>query len=254
MSFTFLFVKNNHISITLRTSNQRKMIYNVATERFTGPLDALLDLIEDRKLSVNEVSLSAVVEEFIKYSRSLPALDREEAAAFLAVASTLVLIKSRSLLPAMTLTPEEEQSIDELEARLTALREFRRLAKHLEAKHRPLVSREAFCGYAFGFLPPQTMTGSALAIVMHRVVASFPSALHLPEKVLERIISVEEKARELLNRIGDRLSGSLEKVVAGADVIETIIGFLALLELIKQGFFDVEQKNSFGEIELKRLS
>ncbi|MBI2039122.1 MAG: segregation/condensation protein A [Candidatus Niyogibacteria bacterium] len=231
----------------------RASTFDIAVTGFAGPLDVLLDLIEDRKLSINEVSLSAVVEEFVKHSRARPLMTREEAAAFLAVASTLILIKSRSLLPAMELTSEEEGSIGELERRLAMLREFRRLAKHMEGKRRPLVSREAFCGYVFGFLPPHGMTGSALSTVMRRIIESFPSASLLPEKVLGRIVSIEEKARELLNRIGDRLSGSLETVVVGADAAETIIGFLALLELIKQGLFDVEQKTIFGEIELKRL-
>ncbi|MBI1957089.1 MAG: segregation/condensation protein A [Candidatus Niyogibacteria bacterium] len=229
------------------------MSYDVKTERFTGPLTMLLDLIEERKLSINEISLSAVVEDFVKHSRTLTNITREEAAAFLAVASTLILIKSRSLLPGMTLTAEEEGSIGELEKRLAMLREFRELARTLAGKRRPFLGREAFLAHTFGFLPPSGMTAPTLGAIMRRVIESFPAAFALPEKVLGRIISVEEKARELLNRISGRLSGSLETVVAGADAAETIVGFLALLELIKQGLFDVRQNKMFGDVELKRL-
>ena len=230
------------------------MTYEIVTGQFHGPMDALLDLVEERKLSINDISLAAVMNEFIAYSRSLN-LSRAEAAAFLAVASTLILIKSRSLLPSLTLTAEEAESIDELEARLTALRDFRRLSRNFrEAQTQGAwMSREAFHGRAFGFWPDDACTSAVLAAFAHRLVDSFSRPAALPEAILRRAISIEEKARELLNRIGDRVVGSLETIVAGADTAETIVGFLAILELIKQGLFFADQKNVFGDIELKRL-
>ena len=232
----------------------RASTFDVAVAGFTGPLDVLLNLIEERKLSVNEISLAAVVEEFVAHSRKTD-LTRSEAASFLAVASTLILIKSRSLLPALELTGEEERSIGELEARLETLREFRRLVRTWGpgAERRPGRAREGFCGYDFGFLPPEGTTPAILAGVMRRIAESLPQPYALPEKILKSVLSIEEKAREIASRIGDRVAGTLETVVAGKDAMELIVGFLALLELIKQGLLEVRQNDRFGEVELKRL-
>lgn len=231
------------------------MGYDVATAKFTGPLDALLGLIEARKLSINEITLAAVLDDFIAHSRTRTDLTRSDAAAFLAVASTLILIKSRSLVPNMELTTEEERSIGELAVRLGILQEFRRMSQPfgLLSRRSAFYAREAFRGYDFGFVPPVGLTAAHLAAGAMRIIESFPQPSLIPQKVLERVLSIEERARELMNRIGERLSGSLETIVAGATTLETIVGFLAILELIKQGLFDIEQKDNFGKIDVKRL-
>src|SRR6185436_4016858 len=85
---------------------------------FKGPLEALLDLIESRKLSISDVSLASVTDAYISYVESLPEMPLGETAQFVLVASTLLLIKSRSLLPLLELSEEERESVEELERRL----------------------------------------------------------------------------------------------------------------------------------------
>jgi chromatin segregation and condensation protein Rec8/ScpA/Scc1 (kleisin family) len=92
--------------------------YSVKTPVFEGPLDLLLDLIEKRKLFVSDVSLSQVTDDFIAYIESHEEFPISESAEFIVVASTLMLLKSRSLLPSLELTEEEEGSIEDLERRL----------------------------------------------------------------------------------------------------------------------------------------
>ncbi len=232
------------------------MGYEVRTERFNGPLDVLLNLIEERKLLVSDISLAAIVDEFVAYSRQTPQVTRAEEAEFLAVASTLILIKSRSLLPSLELTDEEEQSIEELERRLEALREFRRLAKNfsVHASGGGLFARDAFRGYEFGFWPPHGLSADALARLSSGIIESLPRPAALPSRSLAHVISIEEKTRDILNRIGERVQGSLISIVGGGDAVETIVGFLAVLELIKQGLFAAEQTKPFGDVDLKRLS
>src|SRR3990167_6957510 len=92
--------------------------YTVKTAAFEGPLDLLLDLVTKRKLFVNDVSLSQVTDDFIHYLEEHEEFPIGESAEFIVVASTLLLIKSRSLLPMIKLTDEEEESIHDLEDRL----------------------------------------------------------------------------------------------------------------------------------------
>ena len=84
----------------------------VTTERFSGPLDALLMMVEEKKLSINEISLSQIADQYIAQIKQAETLSKEELAMFLVIAATLILIKSRSLLPNLPLTAEEEESID----------------------------------------------------------------------------------------------------------------------------------------------
>jgi segregation and condensation protein A len=231
------------------------MSYKVKTEKFEGPFDALLDLVEEKKLAINEISLAEVCGDYLAYLKTQTNMPRAETASFLNIGATLMLIKSRSLIPAFELTPEEEESIEELETRLKLLKEFRILARNFQDLARikqSLFSRQAFLGYNFGFLPPDKINVNFLQKVQKRLLDSFPVPDLLPEKTLVKIITIEQKARDIINRIQSRIFGTLEKIISAKDKSELIVGFLALLELIKQGFIEIEQKSLFGEVEMKK--
>ena len=102
--------------------------YKVSTEIFEGPLDLLLSLIEKRRLHINDVSLSAIADDYLAYIEKLEEFPTKDVAHFLVVASTLVFLKSRSLLPTITLSTEEERSIGDLEERLKLLARVRGLS------------------------------------------------------------------------------------------------------------------------------
>ena len=105
-------------------------------QTFEGPLEALLNLIEARKLSISEVSLSEVVADaYLAYVEKLPQRCRSaETAQFILVASSLLLIKSRTLLPTLELSEDERESVEELERRLARYAIVRHAAKLLRKK------------------------------------------------------------------------------------------------------------------------
>src|SRR3990167_10380841 len=107
--------------------------FAVKTQVFEGPLDLLLELISKRKLFVNDVSLSQVTDDFIAYIQEHDEFPLSESAEFILVASTLMLIKSRSLLPTLELTEEEEESIHDLEDRLALYARTKELAVELKS-------------------------------------------------------------------------------------------------------------------------
>src|SRR5437773_2621351 len=96
----------------------QKTAFAVKTEQFEGPLDLLLDLIGRRRLFINDISLSKVTDDYLEYLKGLNQFSIPDSANFILIASTLVLIKSKSLLPTLNLTEEEEMSIADLEERL----------------------------------------------------------------------------------------------------------------------------------------
>src|SRR3989344_1126361 len=106
--------------------------YHIKTEAFQGPLDLLLQLIEKRKLHINDISLAHITDDYLAHIAGLETFPLKEAAHFILVASTLVLIKSRSLLPSLSLTDEEEGDIKDLERRLKEYKRIKELSLHIE--------------------------------------------------------------------------------------------------------------------------
>ncbi|MDI9354792.1 MAG: segregation/condensation protein A [Cyanobium sp. MAG06] len=101
-------------------------IFIVKQGRFEGPYHKLLEMIENRKLSISEISLSQIADNYIEYVRDIRDKNNditpEELSQFILIASTLMLIKARSLLPDIILESEEEKEISQLEHKLELLR------------------------------------------------------------------------------------------------------------------------------------
>ncbi len=233
-------------------------MYELTLDKFTGPLDLLLNLVEEKKLSINEVSLSQVAEQYIAYLKSLPDISKNELASFLVVASTLMLIKSRSLLPSLELSDEERVDISELENRLKIFKLFKELSmdiKALSQKEIHLFGREAYVGMSYFFSPPTGVTADALRKAILNVLEILPKRENLPEDIIEKAVSLEEKMDELKNRLEKSLKFTFSgKSLAGKEKekAEIIVEFLALLQLIKDGFMVFEQKGLFANIDVKK--
>ena len=267
------------------------MSYTVKQEKFEGPLDLLLELIQGEKLSINEISLAKVTDEFIAYLKTLqergearlPAspelLQRGEPdgqadqpaqisqsetwagqeilAEFLVVAATLLLIKSRSLLPGFAFAPAEEASIHELEDRLALYQRMRKAAGELAALARggqKSFSREAFAGMPSIFRPPKRLPAEGLSKTLAALLAAIPKAEKLAEEKLRKVISLEEKIRELQTLLREKVERAFSELVAGAkEKVEIIVSFLALLELTRQKLVAVEQRGLFGDIKIRKV-
>ncbi|KKU03704.1 MAG: Segregation and condensation protein A [Candidatus Giovannonibacteria bacterium GW2011_GWA2_45_21] len=230
------------------------MTYSFKHGEFEGPLDVLLDLIEARRLSITAVSLGKITDEYVVYIKSLSEFPLGEVSNFLVVASTLMLIKSRSLLPGLELEEEEERDIKDLEYRLKLLARIRELAKNIKdgwMRH-PMFSREALKGYEFGFIEPKGVTADSLFKSLENLVKSFPKVTELPEKTLEKVISIEEKMIELVGRLTARIKATFHDIVGAKNKLDIIIGFLAVLELVKEGALAVRQDERFGNIEIEK--
>ena len=228
------------------------MPYQITLEKFSGPLEILLNLVEEQKLSINEISLSGVAEQYIAYLKSLEEMPKEELAAFLVVATTLMLIKSRSLLPNLQLTEEEETDVKELERRLKTYKFFKELSnyiKELNRENRHLFGREAYAGMSAVFFPPEVLTPAILKKILSEVLETIPQKEVLPEESILKAVSLEDKMAELKERLLRFMQFTFD---SGGEQTEVIVSFLAMLELIKQGFAIFEQKKLFGSIELKK--
>jgi len=221
-------------------------IYQIKTADFEGPFGLLLDLIEKRKLFINDVSLASVTEDYLKYMNKLGSSNPAEISSFVLVASTLILIKSKSLLPNLNLTTEEEGDIRNLEERLRLYELFNRLGGNIKNNFGkkmifPLLERK---NEFLVFLPDERITKDMMMVFAKDVLGSMPKKTFLPEAEIKKVISIEEMIARLAERITGTIKTSFRDMFGRKEKIETIVGFLAMLELIRQGILDAAQNEN----------
>ena len=239
-----------------------KSAYTVKTGVFEGPLDLLLELITERKLFVNDVSLSQVADDFVRYLEEHESTGWQiplgESAEFILVASTLMLIKSKSLLPMFILSEDEEESIHDLEDRLALYAKVKELALGLRKIYgrRIIFEKTPPKNPSVIFSPDSRTDIKHLLFALETVISSLPKKELLPKVTVKKVVSLEEMITRLSERIskatkltfsefhGSRGTLTYEKKIS------IIVGFLAMLELVKRGAIRVTQEEN-GEIEIK---
>lgn len=229
------------------------------TSVYEGPLDLLLDLIEKRKLLINDISLAAVTDEFLARIQNMEEMPVGDTAEFVSLAATLLLIKSRSLLPLLEISGEEERDIKELEYRLAVYQIVKNAARGLEKQSG---QKRLFEGSAPSaeplFVYDESISRPSLRSAITSVIESFPQFASLPSVAVKKIISLEEMIQRMAGRVSSAFSLSFKEFSGhgkgSAEKGEVIISFLALLELVKQGIIRATQGEQHGDITLENDS
>jgi segregation and condensation protein A len=224
----------------------------VRTERYEGPLELILDLIEKRKLLVNEVSLAHVTDEYITFVRSSPNFPVEDAANFISVAATLLLIKSRSLLPSLDLSEEEVGDVRDLTHRLE-LYEKAREASRVLSKLFGVYTMESAGNRIIepAFSPSADLSIDAVSTACTMMLTAQEMIEKLPEVHVRPMVSIEEMMDTLHARVQRAITISFKSFTGDSmEKVEIIVSFLALLELVKQGSVEALQHNEFADIQI----
>lgn len=240
------------------------MDYLVKTEQFEGPVHVLLRLIEDRKMHVSEISLATVTEDFLNYMNSR-SLSHSEVTSFIIVASTLVLIKARSLLPQIELTEEEEVSIDDLTERIRQYQLVQKYAGYLVPLYQKNIAFERiWVDKNPVFAPDAELQLLKLQGLMEDMFKAFPVVEKLPEKAMKTVVKIEDMIANLTQRIQSGMvlhsKEVMDKYRDATDPVEkrqakvfAVVSFLAMLELVKKGIANVLQQENFDDIELTTI-
>lgn len=240
------------------------MVYELRLEKFSGPLEKLLELIEERKLDITEISLAEVTDDFLNYLKTLA--DQETGlrlmADFIAVASRLILIKSKFLLPDLTLTGEEEESIKDLERRLQIYREFKPAMKILarfwrsRAREfgRPYFLSAGNLAGAAVFYPGGGLEIKTLVEAINELFETFKGMELETQTIKEKIITIEEKIEEIVKRLQAEGESSFKNLSGRKSRSEVIAIFLAILHLAREQLVFLEQKDRFGDIVIQKTA
>jgi segregation and condensation protein A len=240
-------------------------VYTIKTVNFEGPFVVLLNLIEERKLFINEISLSQVTEDYLKYindlnvDKALPAgRHAAQIASFVVVAATLILIKSKSLLPNLNLTTEEEGDIKDLEHRLKEFELYSRLSENIKINfgRNIIFAPQERKKDILVFLPDEQITRESMMMFAQSALGRIPQKVFLPNVEVKKVISIEEMIDKLTNRIQNSLSFNFKEFSGKTETKEervvVIVGFLAILELVRNGILNVVQENNFEDIIIEK--
>jgi len=233
--------------------------FAIKNEKFEGPLQLLLTLITERKMHISEVSLAEIADTFITYASRLEEFPVLESAEFLVVASTLMLIKSRSLLPGIAITDDEKSEIENLEERLRLYAIYQEAGKKIAeqfGEREMLLPNER--KETIVFAPPavETIEPSKLSQILMSVLNAIPTLASIPQTTIKKIMSLEEAMQGLLTRVTTSVRTSFKEAHAGKPMtpehkLNIVLSFLALLELVRRGKIAVEQSGTFHDITIE---
>jgi segregation and condensation protein A len=226
----------------------------VLGENFSGPLDLLLSLVEEKKLSLSEISLSQVTDQFLDYLDTLENRHPETIADFLVVGARLLFLKSRLLLPGEMALEEDDAS--SLAAQLRLYKAFQEASKkmetawgagerigfHLESPRR-----------SENFVPPPSLSIGQLQKSMWGLVRRLAPPKPLPETRIDGTISIHQKIQHIRNLLSQVQKTTFHDMISDkGNRTEIIVAMLAILELIKLRTLTVQQADLFGSIHISR--
>lgn len=230
------------------------MSTEIKLEKFQGPLDLLLQLIEQEELNITEISLSKVTEQYFDYLNRLDESRPEELADFLVIATKLVYLKSRNLLPDLS---AEEDDGPSLADQLKMYKRYIEASKHVEklwsegkiayGRLEPPVKPDHFV------LPLNSSADdlkNAFLVLLKKIKPLSP----LPKVTIDRTVSVKNKIDYIYNLLKQQKNVNFSSILIKAENrTEVIASFLALLELVKQLKITLNQKQSFEDILITKL-
>lgn len=232
------------------------MTTNVQLEIFEGPLDLLLHLIKKNEVSITDIPIATITEQYLSTLELIQSLNLDVAGEFLVMAATLIHIKSRMLLPPGEEEDEEEEGGDPREELIRRLLEYQRFKEAAaELEKREILRRDVFVRpsevpdemESVGF---EGLSLFDLISALRHVLDRFPEE-RVHEVTLERI-SVREKMSSLLDDLQRRGKVIFQSLFeAAVSRLEVVVTFLAMLELVKIRAIRVAQEEREGPIVIE---
>ncbi len=234
------------------------MSYRVKIESFEGPFELLLELVTRQKVKIASISISDVADQYLDHINQMRSLDLDVASEFLIVASTLLSMKAKALLPDDSeKNPDEElelgdltveQAADLLAERVLTYYQYKRIASMLGSRMRNeamMHSRSIgpdpeFLGLLPDYLEGVTLDG--LGLVCASLMARRETFLLDAEHIAAKPIAVETYIDSICKRVADKRRARFEELVDDPqDLSHVVVSFLAVLEMYKRGMIGLSQ-------------
>lgn len=234
------------------------MSIHVHLQQFEGPLDLLLYLIRKEEMDIFDININEITHQYLEYIKLMKELDLEVAGEFISMASTLIHIKSRMLLPQYDENGEVVENMDprkELVQKLLEYQKFQEAARMLN--ERPLVGRDLWLRGVRETLRPQEEEIILEENALFALISSYRRAVRSMKKKIHQVTAKTQSIAQRILAMKDKLIVGHRALMSELiDVIENkrqqvLITFLSLLELGKLGFVSLYQTDTYGEIYIE---
>ena len=244
--------------LTLETNK-----YAIKIENFEGPLDLLCHLIDKNKMSINDIKLTEITDQYIEYINAMEEMNLEVTSEFLIMASTLIYLKSKSLLPKES-EDEEELSEEELLRRIIEYKKYKEITKTL----RKMYDENAVRFYKLPDniqLPKQKLERN---YEKQTIVDAYENIVKINnEKVNQNASNIEKIAITDKYTVASKVKEMLKELVRRPKFIfnalfalnrcekeEVVTAFSGLLELSRRNKVITNQEELFGDISVEKIS
>jgi len=231
------------------------MELNFRLTKFEGPLDLLLHLLDKSQIAIEDIFVSDITEQYLEYINSLPEINMESASEFLATAAMLLEIKSRSLLPKPPKNVDDEEDPEQVLIR--RLKEYKQIKENAEILR---VREGQFQGMYFKM--PEEMcfnerfeledvSMDALMRALDDVLARINSKKQTPaiREIRRDVFTIKDKISFIKQRLAVRNTILFSELFSqDRTKSEVVTTFLALLELWKNHFLKITQRELFSDI------
>ena len=236
--------------------------YSLKLENFEGPLDLLCHLVDKNKMDINKVKISEITDQYIEYINTMKELKLEVTSEFLVMASTLLYLKSKSLLPKVDLEGEEELTEEELIYRIIEYKKYKEISKKL---------RNFFDEYSKRFykfeekidLPNRKLEEEYSSLQISDAYKNLiernkekinKNAVDIEKIAIAEKVTVASKVKDIFKELSNRPKFVFNKLCLTNkyNKLETVTAFSGVLELNKQKTILTEQEHVFGDITIEK--
>lgn len=232
------------------------MNYNITIDNFQGPLDLLLHLIKEDNIDIYDIKIEDITKQYLDYIQAMKDLNLSVASEYLVMASELVEMKSKMLLPKKQVKEDdeyEEDPRDVLIERLLAYKQYKEITsefKDLELTRKLVLTKdpENLSYYA-------KEVGNTEGVSINDLLEAFNTLLKKKEldkpvstKITKRELSVTEKVSKIKNILKEKKKVNFEELFDDVTKEEVIVSFLSILEMVKNDEILIEQDKNFNNI------
>jgi segregation and condensation protein A len=233
------------------------MEYNFVIDDFEGPLDLLLHLVKEHKMDLLNIKMEIIIDEYVAFINKMEEMNLNVASSYLVMASELLELKSRLLLPKNDEEEKEEDEIDEetLVNRLIEYQKYKDLSmnfKKLEEERKEIhtILPKSLKEYTdeYGIIPNSDVSLDDLVDAFRKMLQRKEQEKTLSTKVTTREISIEERSIEVKSILNVKRKVRFEELFDIATKEYIVVTFLTILEMCSKNEIKITQDNVFGEI------
>lgn len=234
------------------------MEYRVNLKIYEGPMDLLIDLIKKNEIDIYDIPIHIITEQFLEYIKEANKINLELTSEFILMASTLIEIKSKMLLPKIKISEEEEDDEedprDSLVQKILEYEKYKDISEVLKESHN--YEAKAFYKLQEDFTNIDDIDllkncdVNSLAKSFKNIINKLKSENIIAE-IKQESFSIEEATSVLKNKIGKTGKILFTDLLSESPIIEEIISFfLSVLELVKVGYIKAYQEDDYQDIKL----